>query len=278
LENLPKKLTEPEIEGIIENFIKTIERTKKAGYDGVQLHAAHGWLLCHFLCGNTNVRNDKWGGSMENKFRIIERIVTGARQRVGDYPILIKINGYDTLRNGMRIPEAVQVAKLLEKVGIDAIEVSCGMPNDGFITLRSKKFPTKAALEYSYLARWLPNIIKRIAEPFVPIGVNIIVPGLKELYLFNVSAAEAIKTAVNIPVIVVGGIKNLDDIEMIIGQGQADYVAMARAFIHDPNIVNKFKEGKLKDSRCLYCNYCITCIESMPARCFYGKLPHKHKQ
>lgn len=272
LEKRPKALMEWEIEAIIMNFAKAAQRAQKAGFDGVQLHLAHGFLLSEFLSSNMNTRRDRWGGSLENKFRIIERIFVEARKAVGDFPILVKMNAYDTRKHGMRIPEAVAIAKLLEQVGCAAIEVSCGVVNDGFITVRSKQFPTQAALEYSYLLSYLPQFVKRLIRPFIPMVTALIVPLPRELSRYNVEAAEIIKQNVDIPVIVVGGIKRLADIEEIIEHKRADYVAMSRAFIIEPDIVNRFREKKQTESTCIACNYCITCIECMPFQCFYGEV------
>lgn len=272
LERKPKALTIPEIEKIISNFAKAIERAKKAGFDGVQLHLAHGFLLSAFLSSNTNKRADQWGGTLENKFRMIERIFSEARRTAGDFPILVKMNAYDTRKDGMRIPEAIEIAKLLEQAGCAAIEISCGMINDGFITVRSEKFPSQAALEYSYLLSYLPGFVKKIIQPFVPLVAELIVPLPKQLNLYNVEAAETIRKNVSIPVIVVGGIKRLADIDNIISHNRADYVAMSRAFIIEPDIVNRFQESRQNESRCISCNYCITCIEKMPFQCFYGKI------
>ena len=272
LERRPKALSEQEIETIIDNFVKAIRRAKKAGFDGVQLHLAHGFLLSAFLSSNTNKRTDRWGGSVENKFRIIERIFAEARKEAGKFPVLVKMNAYDTRRDGMRISEAVAIAKLLERAGCAAIEVSCGMVNDGFITVRSEKFPTEAALEFSYQLSYLPRFVKWIIRPFVPIFTELVVPLPKELNLYNVGAARIIRKNVSIPIIVVGGIKRLADIESIINNHHADYVSMSRAFIIEPDIVNRFKEGRQTESSCISCNYCITCIENMPFKCFHGKV------
>ncbi|MDI6743607.1 MAG: NADH:flavin oxidoreductase [Smithella sp.] len=272
LEKRPKAITESEIETIIDNFVKAIVRAKKAGFDGVQLHLAHGFLLSAFLSSNTNRRTDQWGGSLINKFRIVEQIFAGARKEVGDFPILAKMNAYDTRKNGMRIPEAIEIAQQLEQAGCAAVEISCGMVNDGFITVRSPHFPTEAALRYSYLLSYLPEFVKKTIRPFVPPVAELIVPLPKQLNLYNLEAAERIGRHVSIPVIVVGGIRRLADIEDIIIHQRADYVSMSRAFISEPDIVNRFKGKKQTESSCIACNYCITCMESMPFKCFYGKL------
>jgi 2,4-dienoyl-CoA reductase-like NADH-dependent reductase (Old Yellow Enzyme family) len=271
-ERRPKKLSEWEIKDIIANFVAAIERAQRAGFDGVQLHCAHGFLLSEFLSSNMNTRGDRWGGSLENKYRIIGRILAEAKASVGDFPILAKINAYDARRRGMRTEEAVKVAKLLERDGCAAVEVSCGVASDGMITMRSRTFPTKAGLEYSYMLRRYPRFVKRLIEPFVPVVVQLATKPQKQLANYNVPAAEIIKRNVGIPIIVVGGIKRLNDVEEIIAGNKADYVSMSRPFICEPDIVKKFEAGTQTESKCTWCNFCIACVESIPLKCFRGKL------
>ena len=106
-EDKPKELSEEGINEIIDNFVAAIVRAKQAGFDGVQVHLAHGYLLAEFLSSHSNRRKDRWGGSTENKYRIVGEIFKRAKEKVGDYPILVKMNAYDGRRNGMRIEEAV---------------------------------------------------------------------------------------------------------------------------------------------------------------------------
>jgi 2,4-dienoyl-CoA reductase-like NADH-dependent reductase (Old Yellow Enzyme family) len=264
----PREVSETEIWDLIEKFIEAIYRAKQSGFDGVQLHAAHGFLLSQFLSPYMNVRRDRWGGNTENRFRIIGEILRGARERVGDYPIWTKINGHDARRKGMNVHEAVKISKLLAAAGCDAIEVSCGVGEDMFNTIRVKSRPVNAALTLIPDFRKRPKFFKSIFKIMAPF----IIKEYKPLLNYNTSAAEIIKSNVNIPVIVVGGIKRLQDIEQIIDKNQADFVAMSRPFIIEPDIVNKFKTGRQKNSRCLSCGYCaLGCIES-PTRCYYGKL------
>lgn len=267
-EEAPRALTDLEIKDIIQNFIKAIERARSAGYDGVQLHAAHGYLLSAFLSKDTNRREDQWGGSMENRFRIIREIYEGARKRVGDYPILIKVNGYDFQPNGMRVEEMAHFARMLENVGCDAIEVSCGIASDGFSTLRVPEIPTEAILAFHYKYKDSPYIVKALLPVFAPLMVDRPEPIIN----YNVCAAETIKQHVGIPVIVVGGIRTLHDIEQIIGGQMADYVSMGRPFIIEPDIVNKFKAESQAASECISCAFCLLALSEMPAQCFYGKL------
>ncbi|MFO7963072.1 MAG: NADH:flavin oxidoreductase [Desulfobacterales bacterium] len=267
-EETPKELDENAIYEIIENFVRGIDRAKTSGFDGVQLHGAHGYLLSQFLSPYMNRRNDRWGGSLENRFRIIEEIYKEAKSTVGDYPIFIKINGYDGRKNGMRIPEAVEISKLLQKSGCAGIEVSCGIVEDGMHSVRVEKIPTEAILEYNFRFRNMPPIIKKISKPVF----GMMYRSIKPLSKYNVEAAKAIKKAVDIPVIAVGGFSSLDDIQEVIDRNDADFVSMCRPFLIEPNIVKKFRNGAQKRSKCISCGYCVIAQEVLPTRCYYGKL------
>ncbi|MCP3899557.1 MAG: NADH:flavin oxidoreductase, partial [Desulfobacteraceae bacterium] len=116
-EDSPRELTEKEIHTIIDNFASGAQRAKIAGFDGVQLHIAHGFLLSDFLSSYSNNRSDQWGGSIENKYRIVKMIFRKIKEEIGDYPVLVKMNAFDGRKNGMNISEAVKIAKMLEQSG-----------------------------------------------------------------------------------------------------------------------------------------------------------------
>jgi len=247
--------------------VNAIERAQKAGFDGVQLQFSHGYLLSSFLSPHMNKRRDKWGGSTENRFRIIKEIMEKAREKVGAYPIIAKINGYEKSGDGLKLEEAVLIAKYLEKSGCDAIEISCGIAEEGFMALRGE-FP------FAMIAKHNP-LMKRVPKLFYPVVKLILKHYLaspEPRYLFNVASAMEIKKNVSIPVIVVGGIRSLSDIENIIRNEQSDFVSMAKPFIIEPAIVKKFMEGKQAQSRCLDCNYCQIGIEKSSLRCYYGRI------
>jgi 2,4-dienoyl-CoA reductase-like NADH-dependent reductase (Old Yellow Enzyme family) len=267
-EDMPRELSDSDIEDLIDRFVKSVWRGKKAGFDGVQLHGAHGYLLSQFLSPHMNRRTDKWGGNTENRFRIVHEILMRARQKVGDFPILIKINGHEGRKKGLRVEEAVVIAKLLEQSGCSGIEVSCGVVEDGFYTIRGEQVPMEAVLAYTFRYKRLPGLVKSMIRPFG----NKLSPRIDPLTLYNVPASQAVKEAVSLPVIVVGGIKSLDDITGILESNQADFVSMSRPFIIEPNIVNKFKSGRQTRSKCIACNFCCIVQEEKPLRCYHGKL------
>ncbi len=272
-EDLPRELSEKEIDIIINNFAQAAHRAKDAGFDGVQLHLAHGFLLSDFLSSYSNNRNDKWGGATENKYRIIKEIFVKIREKAGDYPVLVKMNAHDGQKNGMNITEAVIIAQMLEKSGCAAVEVSCGMGEDGLYFARSEKLPVEAVMEYTFKYKTLPKVVKAIAKPVL----KAILKQPKPILKYNLDAAIQIKQAVNIPVIVVGGINNIKDISSIVQEENIDFVSMSRPFIVEPNIVNKFKKGTQTKSKCIMCNYCAIIGEEKPLKCYYGKLPENKK-
>ncbi|EGW39116.1 NADH:flavin oxidoreductase [Desulfosporosinus sp. OT] len=266
-EDIPQELNDAEIHEIIDNFVSAIERAKKAGFDGVQLQLSHGYLLSSFLSPHMNKRKDKWGGSTENRFRIIKEIMYWARERVGCYPIIAKINGYEKSKDGITLEEAVLIAKHLEESRCDGIEVSCGIAEEGFMALRGD-FPFDMIAKHNHLMKRIPKIFYPVVKPVLKHSFASPEPR----YLYNVNSAKKIKENVKIPVIVVGGIRKLEDIEEIINNEQSDFVSMSRPFIIEPNIVKKFMEGKQQQSKCIDCNYCQIGIEENPLKCYYGKI------
>ncbi len=266
-EDLPLQLSESEIKDIINNFVLCIERAQKAEFDGVQLHLAHGYLLSSFLSPHMNKRKDRWGGNTENRFRIINEILELSRKKVGNYPILVKINAYEKSKDGMKIEEAVKIAKYLEQSGCDAIEVSCGIAEEGFITARGD-FPYNMIFRHNYKIKKIPKFFHPLLKPLLKLTMS----SPKPHFLYNLSDAEEIKRHVRIPVIVVGGIRKFEEIKNIVEQDRCDFVSMSRPFIIEADIVKKFKEYKQNESKCINCNYCMIGTEVQPLKCYFGRV------
>ena len=261
------RLSDLEIEQLIQKFVKNNDRSRQVGFDGVQLHAAHGYLLSEFLSPAQNRRTDKWGGSTENRFRIIGEIIKRSKEKHSDFPIFIKLNGYDFQENGMREPEAVKIAKLLEKAGCDGIEVSCGVGRDGFSTVRMPEPPVDALRELTPL-REKPAMRKYIISIVARYRITSYTP----LYNYNVCAASEIKKNVNIPVMVVGGIRALQDMQTIVGNNLADFVSMGRPFIIEPVIANSLKNKSQTESGCIDCGFCLLSASINDVKCYYGEV------
>lgn len=268
-EETPVELDEEGIDTVIESFSTAAARAEEAGFDGIQLHMAHGYLLSQFLSGYSNRRADRWGGSTENRFRIASEILRRIRRTQGDFPVLAKINAYDSRPGGMRTGEAVRIASLLETSGCDAVEISSGTVEEGLSIMRGPKKPVEALLAASFRFSGMPEILKKLSAPFI----GLLMQQPQPLRSYNLDAARQIRRAVSIPVVTVGGIHTMEEIGQAVESGAADYVSMSRPFIIEPEIVNGLKNGKRKGSRCIMCNYCALMIETGPLRCYHGRLP-----
>jgi len=263
-----KEASESEVEDIIDCFVKSIERAKEAEFTGIQLHAAHGYLLSEFLSPFLNKRKDKWGGNVENRFRILREILQRSREKVGHFPILVKVSAFDENRNRKELEEIIEGCQMLQENGCDAIEVSRGFGFKSFDTVRVPKIPVDAMLAL------LPDFknYSSFKKSFFKIVAPLLIKRYKPIHNYNIKSAERIKKNVNIPVIVVGGIRRLEDIKNIIENTGIDFVSMCRPFIIEPNIVNKFQENKSVESKCIDCGYCLFGVVSNKLKCYFGKI------
>lgn len=265
-----KELTCAEIYELVESFVSAAVRAEKAGFDAVQLHGGHGYILHDFMSSYGNRRKDEFGSSLENRCKVVELIIKGIKEKTS-LPVWIKLSAEDNRSNGMNIETSVEICKRLEKAGCDAIEVSCGTVQDGMNTMRSKLMPMEAVFKYREPVASFPKGLKAFSLK----AANLVNPLIKQpspLENFNVANAEIIRNSVSIPVIVVGGIHKLTDMEDILCSGKADFVSMCRPFICEPNLVRKLHDGKQTEAKCIMCNYCGLVIEKEPTKCLYGKI------
>ena len=262
------RLSELEIKQIIIAFVDAAVRAKTAGFDGVELHCAHSYLLAEFLSPRTNHRKDSYGGSIEGRFRIVREILEGIRKVMPDYPLWIKMNGTEYGKGGLELSESVKLAKLMEKEGCDTIEISRGGPGLG---PESGQVPLDIVFQDMPGVKCLPAFVKRIVGPVVAKTMQSPEP----LFCYNLEAAVAMKKAVAIPVVLVGGIHDLEHISSAIGKYGIDAVAMSRPLILEPTLISKYKNGTSSVSKCINCNYCSIGIMARPIRCYYGKIQSK---
>lgn len=235
LDRKPRALTRDEIGEIIEAFAEGVRRAQQAGFDGVQLHAAHGWLLSSFLSPRTNQREDVYGGSTENRTRIIKEIYQRARKKVGDrFPILIKFNTTDFLSGGIDLDEAVRVGKILGEVGFAALEASGGMWESC----------TRTKEELG----WLPVI-----QPEARTGIE-----TYDQEAYFLAGAKALKEKTKATVILVGGLRSFGKIEEVLSSKAADFVSLCRPLIRQPDLPNQWRSGEGPDkAECISCNACV---------------------
>ena len=228
-DEIPRELSLGEIKDIIEAFSVAAQRVKKAGADGVELHMAHGYLICSFLSPFSNQRADQYGGDIQGRARFAVEVLRSVRNRVGpDFPIICRLSGDEYVDGGLKIEETREIAKILEKEGADALHVSAC--NAASVYLNHPSY-------------------------YVEEGVF-------------VHLARAIKSEVDIPVTTVGRIRTPVMADQIIRDGKADLVSMGRALIADPHVPKKAKEGRFKEIiPCISCNRCIMTLRKGAVQC-----------
>lgn len=265
-----KEMTVEDIHRVEDDFAEAIYNAKLCGFDGAQIHLAHGYLLHDFISPNGNRRKDEYGNDIFGRCRIVKEILRKAREKVGDFPIWVKLSATDKRKRGMRVPYAIEVCKLLKQYGVDAIEVSCGSVQDGMNTMRSKRMPMDAVFKYREPVASMPKFLNKMCLAGAKL-INPLIPQPKPLTMFNFPAACEIRKAVDIDLILVGGVAKLQDIQLALDSGMSA-VSMCRPFICEPNFAKKLKEGKTTASQCVMCNYCGLVIEKQPTKCFLGKI------
>ena len=255
-------MTEAQINDKIEDFGQTAELVKQAGFDAVEIHAGHGYLLSQFLSPWTNHRKDRYGGSLENRLRFPLAVIRRVRQAVGeDFPILIKMNASDGIKGGLEMKESIEVARQLESVGASALVVSCGFTAKTPLYMMRGKVPTRemAANQTDWLLR---------------IGMSLFGWFMVQRYrfdrLFLLKEAEQIRKAVTLPVIYIGGVLRLEDMHFVMQRG-FEFFEVGRATVRDPDFVKNLQSGKYAASDCDQCNRCIATMDAGGVYCVSAK-------
>ena len=221
--DLPREMTREEIHQIVRDFGSTARRAKEAGFDGIEIHAAHGYLISSFLSPFTNKRVDEYGGCFENRTRILDEIYAEIRENVGkDFPVQVRISANEYLLGGRTEADTYELVRHLDELGVDAIHVSNGM--------------------------YASPVIRQIIAP------------MYTEHAFNMDTAEQVKKLVSCPVIVTNRINDPKMADTILAMGKADFIGMGRGSLADPHLPNKAKEGKFENIR--YCIGCLQGCEA----------------
>ncbi len=243
-----RAMTESDIERVRNDFVNAVLKARDAGFDAVELHAGHGYLLSQFLSPWTNKRKDKYGGSLENRLRFPVSVIKAARKAVGpDFPILVKMNLFDGFDKGMQLNEALKVGKAFEEAGADALIASCGFTSKIPFLMMRGNIPL---MEYA----------KSEKNPIMQLGMilfgRFMVPQHEyhEMFLFN--HAQKLLEAVNIPVVLVGGVRSLDNMNRAMDAG-FEFIELGRPTVRDPEFVNKLQAGLITETDCDHCNRCV---------------------
>ena len=218
-----RAIAEDEIWDIVRAFGDGARRAKEAGFDAVQLHGAHAYLLSQFLSPHTNRRDDRWGGTLENRLRLHNEIYGDIRAKVGeDYPVLVKLGVADGFPGGLEFEEGLVAAQSLARSGFDAVEISQGLRGKRYegTEFRSK---INSIDREGYYREW----------------------------------CKRVKREVNVPVMMVGGLRTFELMEDVIKEGEADFISLCRPLIREPGLLSDWERGDRHRATCISCNGCL---------------------
>ena len=246
---LQRPMNEKDMTLVTRQFADGARMAREAGFDAVEIHMGHGYLLNQFISPLSNQRSDEYGGSAENRARFPARVLAAVKEAVGeDLAVIAKINVADGVRRGATAEDAVVTAKVLESQGADMLVLSGGR------NVESTWFMFGSPMNQEEFARIfkykpLQRLLMKAAAAGTPKGLK-----FREMYFEDYS--RKVRAAVTLPLAYLGGVKSLDNAEKAMAEG-FDAVAMARVLLHDPALVNKFQDGSVRQSGCTSCNACI---------------------
>ena len=261
----------PEIDALVEDFGHAVDLAREAGFDCVEIHAGHGYLISQFLSPYTNHRHDEYGGSLENRMRLMQRVIRRVMEAArDDMGVIVKMNMHDGFRRGMQESECLEVARELERLGVHALVLSAGFVSKAPMEVMRGAMPIRTMAYYMDMRKfwWLKALVRLFGWKMIPT-----VP-YKEAYFLE--DARKFRAAVNLPLIYVGGMVSRAKMEEVLAAGFQG-LQVARALVRDTDFVNKLRSGEIDRSPCGHSNYCIgrmytlemkcnRCVEAMPEK------------
>ena len=259
-----------EIHDLVKAFGNAVNLAREAGFDCVEIHAGHGYLISQFLSPYTNRRHDEFGGSLENRMRFMRMVISEVMKAAGDdIGVIVKMNMHDGFKKGMQRAECLEVAKELERLGVHAIVLSAGFVSKAPMEVMRGAMPLKTLAHYMDMKKfwWLKAALLTIGRLLIPT-----VPYREGYFLED---AMQFRQVLKLPLIYVGGLISKDKMEEVLAAGFQG-LQVARALVHDTDFVNKLHSGEITCSGCKHSNYCIGrmytlemrchhCVENMPA-------------
>ena len=264
-----RRLREDEIEALVEDFGHAVSLARQAGFDCVEIHAGHGYLISQFLSPYTNRRRDRFGGSLENRMRFMQLVIRRVMEAAGDdMGVLVKMNMHDGFRRGMQRAECLEVARELERLGVHALVLSAGFVSKAPMEVMRGAMPFRTMAFYMDTRKfwWL--------KAFVRLFGRVVIPTVPYREAYFLEDAKEFRAAVRLPLVYVGGMVSREKMEEVLDAG-FDALQMARALIHDTDFVNKLHSGEAACSGCRHSNYCIGRMYTLEMRCnrCAGELP-----
>jgi 2,4-dienoyl-CoA reductase-like NADH-dependent reductase (Old Yellow Enzyme family) len=258
---LPRAMDARDIDEMVAAFATATRIARESGFDAVEIQASHGYLISQFLSPYTNRRRDAHGGSLDNRARLLIAVLRRVREAAGvDMAVTVKMNLRDGFRGGLELPEAIEVARIAEREGADALQLSGGFSSKTPWYILRGDVPWKeiVAGERRPLHKLGAALFGRfLVEPFP----------FEEAYFF--SMAREVRAAVALPLMLVGGLRTRATIDQVLAAG-IDLVAMARPFIRDPAFTTHLKQDAAAKSACVPCNRCVASMYHADQRCPYA--------
>ena len=254
-----RAMTQADIDRVTQDFAEAAAMAEEAGFGGVEIHIGHGYLLSQFLCPWNNKRTDEHGGSIENRARFARAVCRAVHDRVGGrIAIWAKLNMDDGFRGGMPLEDGLAVARLLDADGtLDAIQLTGGHTTRSPMYLLRGDAPRKEMFEDD------PNPVRRTV---MRLGAPLVIRNLDFDEAFFRPKAELFRRAVDVPVMLLGGLTRRDSMADAI-DGGFGFVAIGRALLREPDLVSRYAAGEASTSRCVPCNQCIAKVGYQPTRC-----------
>ncbi len=250
-----------EIDALVEDFGHAVNLAREAGFDCVEIHAGHGYLISQFLSPYTNHRRDEYGGSLENRMRLMQRVIRRVLEAAGnDLGVIVKMNMHDGFRRGMQEAECLEVARELERLGVHAIVLSAGFVSKAPMEVMRGAMPIRTLAYYMDRRKfwWLKAMLHLVGRQMIPT-----VPYTEGYFLED---AKKFRAAVQLPLIYVGGLVSRQKMEAVLDAGFQG-LQVARALVHDTEFVNKLRSGEIDRSPCGHSNYCIGRMYTLEMKC-----------
>ena len=250
-----------EIDALVEDFGKAVNLAREAGFDCVEIHAGHGYLISQFLSPYTNHRHDEYGGSLDNRMRFMRRVITKVMEAAGDdMGVIVKMNMHDGFRRGMQEAECLEVARELERLGVHAIVLSAGFVSKAPMEVMRGSMPLKTMTHYMDMRKfwWLRALVRVFGRVMIPT-----VPYSEGYFLED---AKKFRAAVKLPLIYVGGLVSRAKMEEVLEAGFQG-MQVARALVRDTDFVKKLRSGEIDRSPCGHSNYCIGRMYTLEMKC-----------
>ena len=266
-----RELRKEEIHGLVKDFGHAVELARQAGFDCVEIHAGHGYLISQFLSPYTNRRRDEFGGSLENRMRFMRLVIEEVmRVAADDMGVVVKVNMHDGFKGGMQQEECIKVAQELERLGVHALVLTAGFVSKAPMEVMRGAMPLKTLRHYMdfkkfWWLKWGLAFVGRLMIPTRPYSEG-----------YFLEDAKVFRANLKLPLIYVGGLISKEKMEEVLDAGFMG-LQVARALVHDTEFVNKLQRGEITRSGCKHSNYCIGrmytlemkchhCVENLPKR------------